>query len=209
MPISFEKKLPDGSQLALWQIEEDEGFFLSELNLVESELDQLNRFKAAHRRLEWLAVRLLLKEMLGKKASIAYDEFGRPELNDHPGFISISHSKQMAGIYFHPEKRPGLDIEIISGKVEKVKHKFLSNEELEQIGEKDYTEKLVLYWCAKECLLKITGRREIDFIKELTIRPFAYTNEGSFYGDIRFGKFQSSHPLYYSRHNKYMVVYAC
>ncbi|MCF8374677.1 MAG: 4'-phosphopantetheinyl transferase superfamily protein [Bacteroidales bacterium] len=208
MPISFEKKLPDDSRLALWQIEEDEEFFLSELILGQGELDQLNRFKASHRRLEWLAVRLLLKEMLGKKASIAYDDFGRPVLKDHPGFISISHSKQIAGIYFHPDKHPGLDIEIISGKVEKVKHKFLSTEEMEQIGESDNIEKLVLYWCAKECLLKITGHREIDFIKELTIHPFTYTNEGSFYGDIRFGEIQSSHHLKYCRHNNYMVVYA-
>jgi phosphopantetheinyl transferase len=209
MPISFELKLADNSRLALWEIEEDEGFFIKELSLGQSELDKLNRSKAAHRRLEWLAVRLLLKGMIGKETRIDYDEYGRPVLQGHPGFISISHSKQMAGIYFHPDKRPGLDIEIISGKVEKVKHKYLSIEELEQIGEKDNMEKLVLYWCAKECLLKIAGRREIDFIKDLKIHPFKYKLQGRFYGDIRFGKIQSSHHLYYVRHGNYMLVYAC
>lgn len=207
MPINFEKKLSDGSHLVLWQIDEEEAFFLSKLSFEKDGLDELNRFKAPHRRLEWLTVRLLLRSMLGESAKIVYDEYGRPALQGCSGYISISHSKKVAGIYFHPEKRPGLDIEIISEKVEKVKHKFLSPEELEKIGEKDYTEKLVLYWCAKECLLKIVGRKDIDFIEQLKIQPFDYSIQEGLSTEINYSNLRSWHTLNYFRHHEYILVY--
>ncbi|MEA3446204.1 MAG: 4'-phosphopantetheinyl transferase superfamily protein [Bacteroidota bacterium] len=207
MPITFDKIFPDGSHLALWDIEEDEDFFLSSLNSNANEQDRLNKFTAKHRRLEWLSVRLLLQTILKKTIRIVYDSYGRPTLPDENIFLSISHSKNMAGIFIHPQKKPGLDIEFISNKVEKVKHKFMSQTELEQLSHENHSNELLLYWCAKECLLKIYGRKDIDFIKHLKIYPFAYTNKGSFKAEIRINEAHSTHTMWHINYNNYFIVF--
>ncbi len=207
MPILYNEKLPDGSQLALWQICEDEDFFQYNLKQHNVNLKPVEKFKARHRRLEWLAVRWLLQVVLNRTVEIEYDKHGRPILKNANVHISISHSRTMAGIYLMHDKPPGLDIELISSKVEKVKHKFMSAKELGQLSLENYKHELLMYWCAKECLLKIYGQKNIDFIEHLKISPFPYSNKGSFRASIEINDFHSEHTLHFLHFGNYVVVY--
>ena len=207
MPFSFEKKLDDGGRIAFWEILENESFFLSQLSLSEEEQRQLAGFKAPHRRQEWLAIRMLVKELLSVEVYIGYHENGMPFLHNSDFRISISHSKKMAGVFVHPHRQPGLDIEIISDKVEKVKHKFMSPAELASLGNDHFTEKLLIHWCAKESLLKMVGRKDIDFIQQLKIKSFDFSESGTIEAVILLNYKHSTHLLNYFQLKDYMVVY--
>ena len=72
--------------------------------------------------------------------------------------------------------RVGVDVEMITHKVDKIKHKFLSEEEqwmLMNVPNAPYnifSEKiLTAAWSIKESLFKWQGSSEIDFIKHLPI----------------------------------------
>ena len=75
-----------------------------------------------------------------------------------------------------PTYRVGVDIEKISSRVEKIKHKFLSVQEQQLLKEipllpyDSLSEKLLTAaWSIKEALFKWQGSQEVDFIKHLPI----------------------------------------
>ncbi len=207
MPISLDQKISDNSQLLLWSIEEDEIYFTNRLQLSPNEHQLLEKLTAKHRRLEWLTIRLLIQTVFKKHIEITYNYFGRPILQNQDVNISISHSKNLAGIYIHQNKQVGLDIEFISNKVEKVKHKFMSSEEIKQLKSGYSIKELIIYWCAKECLLKIFGRKDIDFKNDLNIKPFSHQETGVFSAEIRINQRPTLHSFRYFTHNDYMVVF--
>ena len=207
MPLYQNKTINDGGQLLLWKITEDEAFFLSQITLSKSEQDQLAQFKAKHRRLEWLAVRLLVKRFVAVDEEIVYNEQGKPSLCQNTTNVSVSHSKAIAGILLHQTKQPGLDIEYVSDRVKKIEHKFLSAYEQEQIKGEHHLEKMMVHWCAKETLLKIVGRKDIDFIHHLRVLPFEYKTEGVFSAEINLPDHHSKHELHYFNTGDFMVAY--
>ena len=82
------------------------------------------------RKLEWLAVRVLLYTMLGEEKEIHYYSNGGPYLADGSFSISISHTKgYVAVLLSEPGKRVGIDIECYSERVRKVAHKFMREDE--------------------------------------------------------------------------------
>jgi hypothetical protein len=44
--------------------------------------------------------------------------------------------------------------------------------------------KLCVYWCAKEAMYKIYGKRSLIFTEQILIKPFSLANEGSLEGSI-------------------------
>ena len=72
----------------------------------------MRRFTAAHRRLEWLAVRVLLYTLSGEEKEIAYHPSGKPYLADDSASISISHTKGYVAVVLGlPGREVGVDIE--------------------------------------------------------------------------------------------------
>ena len=69
-------------------------------------------------------------------------------------------------------------------------------------------EKLLIYWGAKESLYKIYGLKEVDFIKNLHIKPFIKHNLGTIIGTIDMLNFNQSFELNYLKMDDYMLVYA-
>ena len=109
--------------VGIWKMEETTEEMWSLLQHKAWYLPEFSRLKAEQRQKEWLATRLLLKEMLGHEAIIHHHPSGAPYLPDaEQKQISISHTKdfvaimltdatQMAGI----ESNTGLNV---SGKSE-------------------------------------------------------------------------------------------
>ena len=78
--------------VGVWKVEETIGQLRSvfkDFSLYESDLQ---KFKAEKRQLEWLAVRVLLKELLGEEKVIDYLPSGKPFLKDRSAFVSFSHT---------------------------------------------------------------------------------------------------------------------
>jgi hypothetical protein len=112
----------------------------------------------------------------------------------------------MLAVIVNEQESTGIDIELIRDKVLKIKHKFLTNEELLEAN--DDVEKLLIYWASKETLYKIYGLKEVDFIAHLFVKPFTKHNLGTIIGEINLPNFKESFELNYQILNDYVLVYA-
>jgi len=173
------KTFDNGTTIGIWKIEEDEEALLSIFKEKQSEYrSEISRFQSAKRRLEFLSVRCLLKELTKNENAILYDKNGHPSLFDNNLKISISHTNGYAAVILHPHLNVGIDIEQKSDKIVRLKHRFLSVEELENSNREREVEYLLLCWSAKETLYKILNETDVDFISHLHISPFFPSKEG-------------------------------
>lgn len=165
--------------LGIWKIEETASELLDLLEKKELYTCSLQNFRTENRKKEWLATRVLLKELLGQELQIAYWDDGSPYLPENPDMrISISHTKGYVAVYCSQEKRVGVDIEYHSERVVKIQKKFLSEEELAGIDLANEAQHLLICWCAKETLFKLIRQTEVDFCRHLHIEPFLFKKEG-------------------------------
>lgn len=195
--------------IALWKIEENSESLLKELDLKPKEQKIYSRFRVENRKQEWLAVRLLTKTIFGEYVKIKYSKRGRPKLKKLDWNISISHKNEFVGVILGRNMRLALDIELLSDKVEKISNKFLTETEIVNIDKNDRNFQLHLLWCAKECLLKLTGKPNLDFKKNFYIHPIK-TNQKFFWGEIRpdTKSFQKSKIYYEKINNNYVLTWS-
>ncbi len=124
MPIFFQQDINEHTKLAVWKIHEEEDFFLQHVPLQRS-------ITHPHKRLQHLAGRYLLKYLFPdfplKLIQIADTQ--KPFLEDEAYHFSISHCGNYAAVIVSNEERVGIDIELVSEKVEKIRKKFLTETE--------------------------------------------------------------------------------
>ena len=166
------KTVEENATLALWEITETIDELLDLLHLDPFIIEEISLFTSDKRKLEYLAARVLLQEVIGEKKTIAYTKQGKPYLVDNSFQISITHTGKYVAIVLHPTYRVGVDVERISDKVVRVQSKFLSETERASIEPSLAKTHLALLWAAKETLYKILGQEEVEFTKHLAIEPF-------------------------------------
>ena len=165
----------------IWKMDEDENKLR---NILENGIaaPQKNQGK----RIEFLSVRALAKWMDIDPMSIEHLSSGRPYLKDSKTGISISHTKGYVAIMLSDDiVNIGTDIEQRSDRVQKVAHKFMHPEELENISKLSCSRPLalLLHWSAKEALFKAIPDEGVDFAKDLRILEFSEPSEkGRFVG---------------------------
>lgn len=160
--------------LQLWKVEESEDFFYKNIGKLspdlQTEFEQMHHEK---RRMEWLSARWLLMNILKEYdipiERLSKDQFGKPYLNECDLHLSISHAFPYVAAVVDSREPTGIDIEIPKEKITKIAPKFMHQEELLYSQDDIYI--LSLYWCAKETLYKIFGRRQLQFKKHLRIDP--------------------------------------
>ena len=181
MPLIHLEEVSPKTFIGLWKIEENPEELEKQLQLKEHELSVLRSLQGQKRNLHWLATRVLLRKMLSTEEYIdcKADENGKPVLVNLPHKISLSHSYDYAAVMISLSREVGIDIEIIKEKIDRVKHKFLSNEELAFIEEKHKLEHLYACWCAKEALYKLNGKKETSFKDNIHLKPFIYQSSGA------------------------------
>lgn len=170
-----------GGGIAIWHITEtpDELYAL----LATSRYDaQLSGITNPARRAEWLAVRLLVKELFGPDGEVAYHPTGRPYLKGHAAHISISHTRGYAAVAYHPHAAIGLDIEHMSSRVKRIASRFTSPDEVTYIAPHDEAARLMYYlinWSAKETLYKLYDTPSLVQFKEaFRIAPYQLLPQG-------------------------------
>lgn len=168
-------------QWGIWRTDESIEELLAFLPSAGYYEQEMLRFKAPHRRLEWLSVRVLLYRLLGEEKSIAYYPNGKPYLADHSYFISISHTRGYVAVMLSPMGEVGIDIEQYGERVHKVAHKYIRPDEQPAMYKGDDTWSLLLHWSAKEVLFKCMDTSEVDFREHLHILPFNVREQGEFH----------------------------
>jgi len=199
--------LNEFSILGVWKIEED---LVTLLDLVSLDIDEKKKYKgfsSNSRKLEFLSVRTLLSELIGKEARIVYNKNNKPFLKDGSRFISISHSHKLTAILLSTNEKVGIDLEYMSSNIAAIAFKFLNWREkvTKELNDRRYH--LYLHWCAKEALYKICDKEGISIRKNITIEPFNVKDSGEIQGKVHTDKINESFDLYYSKYNNYAIVW--
>lgn len=166
-------------QWGVWKMDETADELLGLLPRRDYYEEETHRFKAAHRKLEWLSVRALLYRLLGRHVEVCYEPSGKPYLADQSLYISISHTKGYVAVVLSTVASVGIDIEQYGQKVHKVAHKYVREDEKIIPYNKEETWCLLLHWSAKEVMFKCMDTADVDFRKHLHIEPFALQECGS------------------------------
>jgi 4'-phosphopantetheinyl transferase len=209
MGLHFKKEHED-YVLGVWKMTENLQEMLDLYQPDTEDSTVIDKFINEKRKMEWLGIRLLLQEITGQKTKIVYDEHGKPCLEDQPYQISISHSREMVALIISHEHKVGIDIEEISEKILKIKHKFLNYKELKALRfGRDHVYHAYLHWSAKEALYKIYGQKNLDFNGHMFIEPFFPKEEGSFNGYIETENFRQDYNLNYTKLGNFCLVWIC
>ncbi|MCO6499699.1 MAG: 4'-phosphopantetheinyl transferase superfamily protein [Vicingus serpentipes] len=201
MAVFIHKNINNSTKLGVWHITESkEELFIAAKNQ-QVNFNPIQNLKNENRIKQWIATRLLLNDFF-HDTLIIYDDLGKPSLNNG-WHISISHSGNYVAILLNEKENCGIDIERISPKVTRIKHKFLNEKDLTKYSSE---KELTTLWCAKEALYKYYGKKEILFIEHLFIKNFK-ENVTSFNGKINMTNYKKEIPMTWEKIENYILVY--
>ena len=199
--------LNESSILGVWKIEEDINTLLEMVMLDADDRKKYKGFTSTSRRLEFLSVRALLSELLGKDARILYNKNNKPFLKDGSRFISISHSHKLTAILCSINEKVGIDLEYMSSNIGAIAFKFLNRNEKVTKDPANHKYHLYLHWCAKEAIYKICDKEGISIRNNITIESFNVNESGEIKGKVHSRRINESFDLYYSRYDNYAIVW--
>lgn len=165
-PIIFD----DGTQLHMWRVTESLEEFCKMCKLQGIDVEPCRTFKSDTRRVEYMAVRVLLNAMFMQNVELHHNDSGAPYL-DNGVNISISHTKGLIGIAKNNSKIIGIDMEHNSPRVMRVRSKFLDNGEQQAIAPDEIMANLVA-WTAKEAMYKVVSQCGVSLRDDLHLEQF-------------------------------------
>ena len=164
-----------GVSLGLWQMDESpEQLFDLYPHLLPycSSLD--DKYKNDGRKLEFLAIRALMYEMLrvngaskgllSHAGDFTHNGQGKPLFRGY--HVSISHTKGYAALILSKKSEVAVDIEYMSDRVERIASKFLRKDE-----RADSLDAKLVHWCAKETVFKLFSEENLLF-EDMRVKPF-------------------------------------
>lgn len=204
MPL--EKIVHDtGRTWALWKVTEDEAILREHLYQDEGIPDTITNPK---KRLEWLAGRVIVKAILTSLQlpfnGIIKDEYGKPFPKGHDHQLSLSHSFPYVAALVDEKESAGIDLEQPKTKLLAIAPRVLHKSELEDAG--DDIIKHCIYWCAKESLVKVHGKKDLTFAENLIIDPFSRQMQGDIVGRIIVAGSERIIPLQYLVTTDFVMV---
>ena len=205
MPLQNLKIVGDG-MVALWRITENEEM----LSNLAGEAACPKEVVHVTKRLEWLAGRVTIKQLTENMGfsyrGIEKDQFGKPFLTALSYPISLSHSYPYVAAQINTRHPVGIDVEQPHPKLLTIAQRVLNEEELQDAGRNPV--KHCIYWCAKEALYKIYGRRSLIFARHLAVAPFRLHAEGALTGYIRSNEISEEISLHYVVESDFVLVYS-
>ncbi len=209
MPVILQKKYKNDIHLAVWKITEShdelQAILPSEI-LTDAELAGIHH---PHKQTEFFCSRLIIKylaDLLGiKYLGIKKDIYGKPYLVGTHWQMSLTHTTHFVAAVMHPSNPLGVDMERPSEKIMRIKHRFMSENEL--IDAKTDLEKLCIYWSAKEALYKLYGKRKVFFIENLYISPFQ-KEDSKILGKLKINDIDANYDIYVERIDGFILVVA-
>jgi 4'-phosphopantetheinyl transferase len=199
--------LNEYSILGVWKIEEELKTLLNSVVLDDEEKKKYKGFRSTSRKLEFLSVRALLSELLGKDSKIVYNKNNKPFLRDGTHFISITHSHRLTAILLSTNEQVGIDLEYMSSNISAFAFKFLNRREKVTKDPSGKKYHLYIHWCAKEALYKICDKEGISIRNNITIEPFILNDSGELTGKVHTEKIKESFTLFYARYDNYAIVW--
>lgn len=205
MPIAKIKWNSNGNGWAVWRIDEAEEVLAKQVHKSDACPEEI---QFPRKRLEWLAGRVLVKHLTNQSGldyqGIVKDGFGKPFLKglNHP--ISISNSYPYVAAQIHPQNNVGIDLEQPRPKLFNVMKRVLTADEWADGA--NNLKKLCVYWCAKEALYKIYGKRNLIFNEHILVKAFSFGEAEILEGTIHEGESRHTYLLDYHVADDYILV---
>ena len=211
MPLFADSNVSENLKIGLWKIEESIDQLLASVVFNEDERKMFAKFAAESRKKEWLATRILLKEITGTWQNISYLDNGKPYLRNESTDISISHTPGYAAVSLRKEGPAGIDIQQKTEKILRIKDRFLSPAEAQHYTEIDQDQDwLHLVWSAKEALYKIYGDNKLIFKTDIEISTnFELGANGKVSANVLYNERRDQYVLNYEKIEDCLLVYVC
>lgn len=206
MPLYKTITIPDGL-IGVWQLTESSADLSPNFSPEELSSPAFQQYTHEKRKVEWLATRILIKQLIGSDFTIRYSDFGKPIL-DHAMYrhLSISHSRDFAAVIIHEHLNVGLDIENMTRNFNPIEKRYLSEEELVRVGQIPKLQ--CLYWCAKEAIFKLVPDDGVEFKNQIHISPFNPELENEFSARYIAENQGLSYPLHFQIFSDHCLVWA-
>ncbi len=172
------RDLDGGASISIWEITESEEELQKLISLSKEESVKLSQIRSAVRRREILAVNALLNSIFDEEINLAHHNDGSPFLQNVSIKVSISHTNRFVSILTHPNLDVGIDIESLDRNFGAVEKKALSKDEIDSLNTNERGKHLAIFWSVKEAIYKRLALPNIDFAKQIHIKPFTLENEG-------------------------------
>jgi 4'-phosphopantetheinyl transferase len=170
----------NGASVCIWEITETK----TELESLYFGKESPPENAPEQREIEWYASRLALQTATGiKHLTIKKDQYGKPQIPNVKGYVSLSHTVRFTAAVYHPEKAVGIDLEHMTPRIERIARRFLHPEEIAWMNSPPSLEELYLIWCTKEAVFKRYGSKAVDFKNHIQV---SQTNLSSIQGDFTF-----------------------
>ena len=206
MPFVKKIELEHGT-LGIWELTESAESLMADFQFSENEKVEFKKFSFQKRRSEYIAIRLLLQQLIGEKTEIVYQKSGRPLLINSPLNISISHSSDLVVVLIS-DKSVGIDVENVNRNIIPVAKRFLHYEELAWIEKTGNMQNLmILCWGAKESIFKCTRQSGIQYDTQIFIPPFEFEKSDFFKGKLITLNGEELFNLWYFYFKNNMIVY--
>ena len=164
-----------GVSLGLWQMDESpEQLFDLYPHLLPYRSSLDNKYKNDGRKLEFLAIRALMYEMLrvngaskgllSHAGDFTHNGQGKPLFRGY--HVGISHTEGYAALILSKKSEVAVDIEYMSDRVERIASKFLRKDE-----RADSLDAKLVHWCAKETVFKLFSEENLLF-EDMRVKPF-------------------------------------
>ncbi|HKM31707.1 MAG: 4-phosphopantetheinyl transferase family protein [Bacteroidales bacterium] len=217
MGLYYRERFSNGQEIAVWEITEQESELAALCLAAGHNPGEFSHTVNRQRRLERMAVRVLVDILFDRHTIIQYRDNGKPFLvhgkelpEKELKALSIAHTRRFACIVTAPGDKAGIDLECLSRNFEAVAKKALGKEEKVFLSDnlQQRTLQLALIWCAKEAMFKYMSQEEVDFSKQMTVAPFFPETEG-----VLSGTFQQQNgitlllPLCYKKLDDHFMVW--
>ena len=164
-----------GVSLGLWQMDETVEQLFEAYPLLQVYRSQVEeKYKNDGRKLEFLAIRALMYEMLrvngaskgllSHAGDFTHNGQGKPLFRGY--HVSISHTKGYAALILSKKSEVAVDIEYMSDRVERIASKFLRKDE-----RADSLDAKLVHWCAKETVFKLFSEENLLF-EDMRVKHF-------------------------------------
>lgn len=209
MPL-FNKWKEQGATWGIWHVTETPEELRSCLVTECCNPTELAQLKCTRRQLEYLAVRVLVKNLTGIEYKISHHPSGKPYLVDSPMHITVSHTAGYVAVGLHPKKEVGIDIEQISDRILNVTSRFVRPEEFPGLKRLSSETQLLVYllaWSAKETMFKVLNVSEVDFLNQLDVSMFMLQSSGVFIGHEYKTPKKRTYAIHYQTHPDFVLTY--
>jgi phosphopantetheinyl transferase (holo-ACP synthase) len=203
MPLLSEKQINDNLTVAIWQIvENDDALFFDTFG---NKWQVPTYLSTKNQQLQWMCTRLLL-QAIGIENEINYDKYNKPFLVNSSAHISVSHSYNTVAVVVNTNEETGIDIELMKGKAKLISKKFMNDTELAQVDSNN-EQAYYVYWCAKESLYKLYGKKELIFKDNILVSPFMFKNYFTFKAMLAVSNIEKKYLLAAETIGDFMLVY--